>query len=170
METDDVKTKIKLYDEALSLRLDDENFRLTPDEDNAFFMLDTDGIEDETIQPEPGNEHAIDIDDILPDDDPTEEAYDNLLNAEVLIVDGGEQVLGTVSKRARGTDGRPIGQRSEAPMSNTRMYEVRLPDGSSRKLTYNVIAENLFSQCDTEGRQFQLIKEISDHQSDDTAI
>jgi hypothetical protein len=50
-ETDDVKAKIIQYDEALSLRLDDENFRLTPDEDNAFFMLDTDGIEDETVQP-----------------------------------------------------------------------------------------------------------------------
>jgi hypothetical protein len=169
-ETDDVKAKIIQYDEALSLRLDDDNFRLTPDEDNAFFMLDTDGIEDETVQPEPGNEHAIDVDDILPEDDPTEEAYDNLLNAEVLIIDGGEQVLGTVAKRARGADGRPIGQRSNAPMSDTRMYEVRLPDGSSRELTYNIIAENLFSQCDTEGRQFQIIKEISDHRSDDTAI
>jgi hypothetical protein len=55
-------------------------------------------------------------------------------------------------------------------MSDTRMYEVRLPDGSSRELTYNVIAENLFSQCDTEGRQFQLVQEISDHRSDDTSM
>jgi hypothetical protein len=50
------------------------------------------------------------------------------------------------------------------------LYEVRLPDGSSRELTHNLIAENLFSQCDTEGRQYQIIKEISEHQSDNTAM
>ena len=37
METDDVKQKVKTYDELLTLRLSDDNFRIQPDEDNAFF-------------------------------------------------------------------------------------------------------------------------------------
>ena len=81
-----------------------------------------------------------------------------------------EHTLVTVTKRARGADGRPIGQQDDNPFLDTHMYEVRMLDGSSRELTYNVIAENLFSQCDSEGRQYQLISEISDHQSDDIAI
>jgi hypothetical protein len=170
LETDDVKAKVKMYDELLTLRLADDNFRIEPDEDNAFFILDMDDINDETVQPNAEDQHAIDVDNILPPDDLTEEAYDNLLNAEVLLNDGDNQVLGTVTKRARGPDGRPIGTRAENPMADTRMYDVRLPDGTSRELTYNIIAENLFSQCDSEGRQYQLISEISDHRADDTAI
>jgi hypothetical protein len=75
-----------------------------------------------------------------------------------------------VTKRAKGPDGLPIGTRSEQAARDTRLYEVRLPDGSSRELTHNLIAENLFSQCDTEGRQYQIIKEISDHRSNATAM
>jgi hypothetical protein len=34
----------------------------------------------------------------------------------------------------------------------------------------NVIAENLYSQCDSEGRQFLVLDEIIDHAKDNTAI
>ena len=50
------------------------------------------------------------------------------------------------------------------------MYQVRMPDGSFRELTYNVIADNLFSRFESEGRQYQLISDIIDHRSDDTVI
>jgi hypothetical protein len=105
----------------------------------------------------------VDVDDVLTAEDPTEDAFDTLLNAEVMVSEGGEQLLGTVTKRARGPDGLPIGTRHENSTRDSRLYEIRLPDGSSRELTHNLIAENLFSQCDSEGRQFQIIKEISDH-------
>ena len=45
-----------------------------------------------------------------------------------------------------------------------------MPDGSSRVLTYKVIAKNIFSQCDAERRQYKLISKISENRSDDTAI
>lgn len=84
---------------------------------------------------------------------------------------GDRSVLGKVTKRLRDKYGRPIGTRhDDNPFSDTREYEVRLPDGTSRELTYNQIAINLFSQCDSEGRRFQLLEEILDHRKDDTAV
>jgi hypothetical protein len=36
--------------------------------------------------------------------------------------------------------------------------------------TANVIAENLYSQCDSEGHQFLVLDEIIDHAKDNSAI
>jgi hypothetical protein len=38
------------------------------------------------------------------------------------------------------------------------------------RYTANVIAENLYSQCDSEGRQFLVLDEIIDHAKDNSAI
>ena len=126
-------------------------------------MLDLDDLDDETVIPRYGDKHAINVNDVILQENPTEYAFDTLLNAEVPINVGDKHTLGTGKKRAQGADGRPIGRRDDNPFLNTHMYEVQMPDGSSRELTYNVIANNLFSQCDSEGRQYQLIFEISDH-------
>jgi hypothetical protein len=45
-----------------------------------------------------------------------------------------------------------------------------LDDGTVERYTANVIAENLYSQCDFEGRQFLVLDEIIDHAKDNTAI
>jgi hypothetical protein len=50
------------------------------------------------------------------------------------------------------------------------MYEVELADGTSEEYYANVIAENLFAQVDTKGNQYVLMKEISEHRKEDTAI
>jgi hypothetical protein len=50
------------------------------------------------------------------------------------------------------------------------MYEVELADGTTEEYYANVIAENLFAQVDSEGNQYVLMKEISDHRKDDSAI
>ena len=150
-----IQAKVMLYDTTLYERLNDDNFLLNPNNNNAF-LLDLDDLDDETVIPRNGDEHAIDVDDVIPQDDPTEEAFDTLLNAELSINVGDKHTLVTLTKRARGADGRPIGQRDDNPFLDTCVYEVRMPDGSSCELTYNVIAENLFSPCDSEGRLYQL--------------
>jgi hypothetical protein len=38
-------------------------------------------------------------------------------------------------------------------MLYTRTYEMEIPDGCSDEYTANVIAENMYAQCDIEGRQ-----------------
>ena len=51
----------------------------------------------------------------------------------------------------------------------TDVYTARLPDGSEREYTKNMVAENLFAQCDGDGNVIRLIDEIIDHASDVTA-
>ena len=49
-------------------------------------------------------------------------------------------------------------------------YVIGFCDGSTSKLIVNIIAENMLSQVDSEGRHFQLFKEICDHGSYRSAI
>ena len=38
------------------------------------------------------------------------------------------------------------------------------------RYTANVIAKNMYAQVDDEGRQYQILREITDHKKDETAI
>eukprot|EP00980_Cylindrotheca_fusiformis_P024635 scaffold12186_cov89-Cylindrotheca_fusiformis.AAC.1 len=49
-------------------------------------------------------------------------------------------------------------------------YEVELPDGSTDEYFANTIAENIYAQVDSEGREQAIVKEIIDHKSDGNAI
>ena len=50
------------------------------------------------------------------------------------------------------------------------MYEVEFPDGDVAEFTANVIAENMFSQCDDARNQYRLMSRIVDHKSNDKAV
>ena len=64
----------------------------------------------------------------------------------------------------------PIGKRNNNPLLDTHEYLVEFPDGSIGEYTTNIIAEHLYSQVDSEGRQYLLLNEIEDHQRDASAI
>jgi hypothetical protein len=49
-------------------------------------------------------------------------------------------------------DGTVRGRANANPMLDTRTYEIEFPDGRSDEYTANVIAENMYAQCDAEGR------------------
>jgi hypothetical protein len=102
-------------------------------------------------------------------DDYTYDAYDQFAMAELLLPHGDEMVHGKVMKRARGEDGNLIGKRNANPILDTREYEVEMPGGSVAEYGVNVIAENLYSQVDSEGRQYLILSEIIDHTSKDAA-
>jgi hypothetical protein len=53
---------------------------------------------------------------------------------------------------------------------DTRTYEIKFPDGRTDEYTTNVIAENMYAQCDIEGRQYNLMEGIVDHKTDGYAI
>jgi len=46
---------------------------------------------------------------------------------------------------------------------DSRIYIVQFPDGETRDVSYNTLAEHLFSQVDSEGNQYQLFREIINH-------
>jgi hypothetical protein len=47
---------------------------------------------------------------------------------------------------------------------------VEFADGQRTELAANVIAENMFAQCDSEGNQYLLLAGIVDHRKDNSAV
>ena len=90
-------------------------------------------------------------------DDYDDDAYDTLLSAELLLPS--ESVIsftrGTVIKRAKNNLGQPIGTRHADAYLDTRRYIVKMSDGMEREFQHNLIATILFTQADSEGRQFR---------------
>jgi hypothetical protein len=56
------------------------------------------------------------------------------------------------------------------PLFDTHAYEPVLDDGTIKRFLANVIAENLYSQCDTEGQSLRVLDKIVDHKRDNSAI
>ena len=100
----------------------------------------------------------------------TIEYYDNIINAEVLTPVGYMELQCKVTKRVRVTDVQTIGIWYNKPFNKIQMYEVINPDGSTCELTYNAISKIIFTQCDTQGRQYKIIYEILDHNLNETDI
>ena len=103
-------------------------------------------------------------------DDYTPEEMDELIGAEVLLGKGESMTQAKVIGRKRDIDGNPIGTRHPNPILNTRVYEVQFTDGHLEEYAMNTIAENIYSQIDSEGRRFVLMDEIIDHKKDGSAI
>ena len=161
LKKDEVKEKLQDFDNAVAVRLNDHSF-LLPNVGGMYL----DDIDDDEYE---GERDKISYD--APEqDDYTPEAYDQYLGAELLLPHGDEMVTGRVVKRARGQDGNPIGIRNPNPLLDTREYVVEFLDGSTAEYGANIIAENLFSQVDSEGNQYLLLKEIVSHRKDSSAI
>ena len=76
---------------------------------------------------------------------------------------GDDFIRGTVLKRARTNSGAAVGTKHSDPLFDTRMYVLLMADGTKRELQHKIIAESMFSQADSEGRQYMLLAEITDH-------
>jgi hypothetical protein len=99
---------------------------------------------------------------------PTE--CDQLIAAEVLIPKDDVLQPATVISRKRDESGNPIGRSHINPMLDTRVYNVQFNDRHIEEYAANTIAENIYSQLDTNGERYLVFQEIIDHIKDDTAI
>ena len=50
------------------------------------------------------------------------------------------------------------------------LYKVEYPDGTTDQLADNIIAENMMSQVDSEGYNYQVLTEVNDRKKDDSAM
>lgn len=159
-QTTDIKKMIDDLDIDIKERLNDENF-IGVDPDTGMFYA-------EDILQE--NEHEMVENKIEEADNFTEDSYDEYLNAELLLPSGGQMTKGRVTKRLKSDDGTPVGVRNNNPLLDSREYVVELADGTQQEFAANIIAENLYSQCDTEGHQYMIFRGIVDHTKDNSAI
>ena len=169
---DDVRGQVEQFDRTVDERLNDQGF-MTEDADASFYLQDEDVDDSGVLTTTPTDAEYGDMitTDVPEVDDIDEEMVDKYLNAELIFDIGtGAERRGRVVKRAKGTTGEPIGRAHANPLFDTREYVVEFTDGTTENYFANVIAENMYAQIDSEGRQYQLLQEIVDHRSDNTAL
>jgi hypothetical protein len=166
---DDIKLEIKRINRSVENRLSDQNF--TQHNQNGFYIQDKpndDASMTRTCEEDYGDMNLPDIPDINDVDDGLMDKY---LNADLIFdVGNGYKRKGHVVKRAKGTSGEPIMRANADPLLDTCEHVVKFTDGSSENYFANVIAEFTYAQIDSEGNQYQLCSEITDHKSDHSAI
>jgi len=162
--SEDKKAKRKAFDENVHKVLGDafrpEDFKDDPDMSD----IDTPTYEAYEDDADGACEYIPDIDDADPD------THDRYVGAEVQMSIGDKVMSGKVQRRKREADGSLKGTAHPNPILDTRTYEVEFPDGQVAEYSANAIAENMYTQCDTEGNQYLLLDEIVDWQRDDSAI
>jgi hypothetical protein len=118
------------------------------DPDYADFVTPTfDCYEDDEVPPS----KMPDIYDIKKEHDV--DTYDQYVGAHFRVPIGNEIRSGKALRRKHDMDGTVRGRANANPMLDTRTYEIEFPDGRSDEYTADVIAENMYAQCDVEGRQ-----------------
>ena len=99
---------------------------------------------------------------------------DALIGVEVVLSDPASQEqskgLCKVLRTAVDKDGKVIDSPSEHPQLNTVLYEVQCWDGKVRQYAANVIAENILSQVDLDGRVGIHLRRIVDHKREADAV
>jgi hypothetical protein len=160
-ESEDCKKARYAFDEAITKRLGDSLSmeELTPEFDVAAVTPEFEVYEDDDSKPMP----TVEIDDYDPD------TYEGYITAQVLLPKGDEFQIGTVVRRRAGKDGNPVGKSDQNPIMDTRVYEVEFADGEVLEYAANIIAENLYSQVDSEGCRFVLLDSIVDHRKEPSA-
>lgn len=80
----------------------------------------------------------------------TTKMYDALISAEVVLPEGDTLVPATVIGHKHDSDGNPTGTSNSNPILDSRIYQVRFPDGHLEDYSTNFIAKNIYSQVDAE--------------------
>jgi hypothetical protein len=105
------------------------------------------------------------------EDDIQSDVYDKYIGAEVSVDFGMERKRrATVKARARDFEGNLVGRSNQNPLLDTSEYKIEYDDGTSDRMFANTIAENIYTQVDSEGRHFVLLNEIVDHRSTSEAV
>ena len=173
----DIQQNIRDYHTTLADTIGNEEFFNDMDGMHSFINDDVDCETDQDILDWTEEYHGLpqspELDDIIDNTDVRKQAdtYDQFIGAQVQLSDQtGRLAMGRVTKRVRDNEGNVMGTPSNNPLTNHSLYEVEFPDGHTEELQYNIIAENMMSQVDSEGHHYQVLAEISDHASDATAI
>jgi hypothetical protein len=170
-ELDDIKiqAEIAILDKGILSTIGDRvsnegNLEEFPEIPTDFFRPGVEDDLDTTDEPQEPDSSKPDVDSY------TEDEVDEFLAAVVDIPGAGEIATGTVSRQVRNADGKSFGRRNPNHLLDTREYFVEFPDGTMDTYSANIVAGNLYSQVDTEAKQYQVISEIIDHRTNGHAV
>ena len=72
------------------------------------------------------------------------------------------ETFAKIISRKRDNAGNPVGARDSNPRLDGRIYIGELPDGGLEEFTANMVAENLFAQCDDNDNIYKIFDVIID--------
>ena len=116
------------------------------------------------------NEHEGGVDPIPDRDDLGDHNFDNDHDAQVLLPVVEDQQTAKVKRRKLDKNGNRIGRSYSNPILYTRVYDVEFPEVTEKSFAANIIAQNIYSQCDANGNQYLLMDAITDHKRDQAEI
>ena len=167
MSNPELERAVTSFNNAIHARLDDSNFtdHTTPHSYPSPYIQDIPDIAEQTPRRGivPSDAEYGDMIEDTNDEADDHPDLDNYIHMNLLLDVGGEQLQGRVIRRATDSEGRKKGRAHTNPIFDTRAYLVEFKDGSVEEYTANIIAENIYSQVDGEGRSFAILKEISGH-------
>jgi hypothetical protein len=91
-------------------------------------------------------------------------------HAQLFLPHGDHNEIATVVGRKRDSDGNYVGRAHNNPILDSRIFTVRFNDGEEKDIAYNLLAEHLYSQVDSEGNQYRLFREIINHRTNKRAV
>ena len=163
MRSPDNKLKMKEFDMKLNTSIRNDEFVIHDGAEPGRLL---DELDDELDQFTPYEPEAE-----MPEaDDFDDESFDEYLSARIILPKGDKYEKATVVRRKRDIHGNPMGKSDTNPKMDTRMYEVQFSDGTVQEYTVNLIAESIYSQVDSEGKEHLILDEIESHRSDDSAV
>ncbi|EJK65517.1 hypothetical protein THAOC_13609, partial [Thalassiosira oceanica] len=192
LRSPEIKGMVDHFNSALTDRLKDDRHRIEgPFDENGVKVHRLNDVDDPAETDQAYGDNTPTDDDygegIEPaknaDDIDAQSILDPYLNAKVILNHDPENSmylgtrdmpadkLGTVVRRKSDPiTGETGGPNADNPAIDDTEYEVLMPDGTEQTFRANAIAENLWQQCDAEGNEFTVIREIINHRFDETAI
>jgi hypothetical protein len=95
---------------------------------------------------------SLEGDQLIEENDVDDDAYDKFIGAEVTIETEEGPTRATVKRQVTDYDGNLIGRAHKNLLLDTRTYELEYDDGKVDRFMANAIAENIYSQMDSEGQ------------------
>ena len=103
-------------------------------------------------------------------DDAEHDAFDQYMQSEVFLPQGGILTLAKVKRRKRDLDGNLMGTLNPNPISDTNVYELKCVDSEIMEYEANIVTENIYTEIDEEDYHRYQLKEIIDHRTDGSHI
>ena len=168
----EVQASVKEYHASLDLFLGQDQY-IYDQADNEFIRDDMEapigsGFTDEELGM---MLIAMDVDEYVEADNAEMEVdtYDKYIGAEICLPNAAdEKLMAKVRRKINNSDAND--GKNYNPILDSSTYEVQFSDGTTDEVAANVIAECMFSQVDSEGHHYQILKEISDHKKNWDAL
>ena len=90
---------------------------------------------------------------------------------DISMDSGGEEPqIAKVVKWMKNNEGNPMWMSNKNPIVDTKVHDIKLPDGFCQPVAANLIAENLFAKVNQEEKSQKLINMIIDVRKTDKAV